>query len=352
MSPNAEIMALDLLKQIIAIPSLSGEEEQLAGFLKKWIEKKGFTVNRVHNNLWVESVINKNYPTILLNSHMDTVKPVAGWTKDPFLPEESEDHIYGLGCSDAGGSLVSLILAFIELSKLEDRKFNLVLLISAEEENSGPRGITTAIEQIGRIDLAIVGEPTELEMAICERGLLVLDCYANGKAGHVAHRDGDNSILKAIQDIEKLYTIEFERISDYLGNVQVEVTQIEAGYQHNVIPDRCHFVVDVRTNEKYSNEEVYEIISNVLDSDVKARSFRLKSSFIDPDHPLVRKAQRMNIPTFGSKTMSDQALIPAPSIKIGPGNSKFSHKADEHIEKLQIKTAIDLYYNLLNDFEF
>lgn len=350
MTGSYEIQAYDLLKQIIAIPSLSGEEELLARFLKKWLEKKGFLVQQYHNNLWVNSLVDKKLPTILLNSHMDTVKPVTAWTKDPFLPEETEEFIYGLGCSDAGGSLVSLIFAFIRLSEIKDRKYNLVLLISAEEENSGPNGISSAIEQIGKIDMAIVGEPTDLQMAICERGLLVLDCIARGKAAHVAHKDGVNAILNAIVDIEILNSLTFTKTSEFLGEVQLEVTQINAGYQHNVVPDECLFVVDVRTNELYTNEEVYEIIKGKISSDVNARSFRLKSSFIDPGHPFIKKAKELNIETFGSKTMSDQALIPAPSVKIGPGKSHLSHKADEHIEKLQIKEAIDLYYNLLKEF--
>ena len=344
--------ALNLLKQIIAIPSLSGEEDLLASFLKKYLEKKSFLVHRKDNNLWVESIIDETLPTILLNSHMDTVKPVAGWTKDPFLPEETEEFIYGLGCSDAGGSLVSLIFSFIELSKINDRKYNLVLLISAEEENSGKKGISKAIKKIRKFDLAIVGEPTELNLAVCERGLIVIDCYAKGKSGHVAHRNGENAILKAIEDIRILNELDFDKNSDFLGKVQLEVTQINAGYQHNVIPDQCHFVIDVRTNEHYSNEEVAAFIQSRVNSQIQPRSFRLRSSFIEPGHPLVKKAEEMNIPTFGSKTMSDQALIPTPSVKIGPGNSTLSHKADEHIEKLQIKKAIELYYNILKDFKF
>lgn len=351
MNKELEIQAFDLLKQIITIPSVSGEENFLASFLLKWFTEKGFQVERLHNNIWVKSIVHENAPVILLNSHMDTVKAVDGWTIDPFIPEETQDKIFGLGSSDAGGSLVSLVLAFIELSKIENRAYNLILLISAEEENSGPKGISTALEKIGKIDLAIVGEPTELQMAICERGLMVLDCYAYGKAGHVAHKNGVNAITKAIKDIAVIKNIKFPESSDFLGNVELEVTQINAGYQHNVIPDKCHFVVDVRVNEKYSNEEIFAIVDEKLEAEVKPRSFRLKSSFIDDEHKLVNKAKKMNIKTFGSKTMSDQALIPAPSIKIGPGKSSLSHKADEYIEKVQIKKAIDLYINLLKDFK-
>lgn len=351
MSQDRYLESLNLLKQLIAIPSKSGDEKFLADFLSKWITKKGFKVNRLHNNLWMESIVADDLPTILLNSHIDTVKEVAGWTKDPFIAHETEEFIYGLGSSDAGASLVSLLMAFFELSKIETRNFNLIMLVSAEEENSGPNGISAAIEKMRDFDLAIVGEPTGLEMAICERGLIVLDCVAKGKAGHVAHRNGDNAILKAMKDIESLYKLKFDKKSEFLGEVQLEVTQINAGYQHNVIPDECIFVVDVRMNENYSNEEILKMIDNHIESDVTARSLRLKSSFIDPSHSLIKKAKDMGINTFGSKTMSDQALIPKPSIKIGPGKSSLSHKADEHIEKLQIKKAIELYINLLIDYK-
>jgi len=344
--------ARNLLRQIISIPSLSGEEAFLADFLSKWLKNKGFKVKRIHNNIWVESTLSAELPTILLNSHMDTVKPVAGWDTDPFIAEETEEFIYGLGSSDAGASLVSILMAFIELSKKEDRSYNLVVLISAEEENSGPNGISSAIEKIGKIDLAIVGEPTEMELAICERGLIVLDCTARGIAGHVAHKNSDNAIIKAMKDIEILHNLKFEKSSKLLGEVQVEVTQIEAGYQHNIVPDICKFVVDVRTNENYTNEKAVQIIEESIESEVIPRSLRLKASFIDPEHSLVNKAKQMGISTFGSKTMSDQALIPAPSVKIGPGKSSLSHKPNEHIEKIQIKNCIDLYINLLKDYKF
>lgn len=343
--------SLKLLRQLITIPSISGEETFLADFLTNWLGERGFKVSRIHNNIWVKSKLSPDLPTILLNSHMDTVKVVSGWEKDPFIAEETDKYIYGLGSSDAGASLVSLLMAFIELSKIKDRSYNLVMLISAEEENSGPKGISSAMKKIGEIDLAIVGEPTELQMAICERGLIVLDCIAKGKAGHVAHKNGENAILKAIKDINLLYGLKFKKTSRLLGDVQIEVTQIEAGYQHNVTPDVCKFVVDVRTNENYTNEKTLQIIDKCIESEVKARSLRLKASFIDQEHSLVKKAQEMGISTFGSKTMSDQALIPAPSVKIGPGKSSMSHKADEHIEKLQIKEGIELYINLLKDYK-
>ncbi len=340
-----------LLKQIIAIPSVSGEEELLSNFLREWIRERGITVKRKFNNLWCESMINPSFPTIMLNSHIDTVKPVAGWTTDPFLPEETEELIYGLGCSDAGGSVVAMIFAFLELIKNKDRRINLILLLSAEEESSGKNGISSVIGDLGKIDLAIVGEPTGLDMAVCERGLIVFDCYARGMAGHVAHRKGENAILKAVRDIERISKLDPGRSSEFLGDIQFEVTQIEGGYQHNVIPDLCKFVVDVRTNENYTNEEIAQILTHELESEVVPRSLRLRSSFIDTDHPLVVKAKQFGLKTFGSKTMSDQALIPAPSVKLGPGNTELSHQADEFIEKVQIIKAIELYIRLLKDFK-
>ena len=338
-----------LLRQIIAIPSLSGEESELAVFLREWLEDKGFTVHQKSNNLWVESIIDESFPNILFNSHIDTVKAVAGWTRDPFQPDESEKYIYGLGSSDAGGSLVALIFAFLQIHELKDRNFNLKLLISAEEEISGEKGIISVIDLLGKIEFAIVGEPTSLDMAICERGLIVIDCFAHGQAGHAAHKTGENAIMKAARDIEKIKELSFGRSSEYLGEVQVSVTQIEGGYQHNVIPDLCKFVLDVRTNENYTNGEIVKILQDTLESEVIPRSLRLRSSFISPDHPLVTRAKKLGIKTYGSATMSDQALISVPSVKIGPGNSTLSHNADEHIEKDQIIKAIKLYSNLLKD---
>jgi len=342
--------ALNLLKQLVSIPSISGDEALVSGFLEKWLHARGYSAEKYHNNIWVRSVIDPAYPVILLNSHMDTVKAVSGWTKDPFIPQEEDGRLYGLGVSDAGGSLVALIFAFLKLSEMEDRKFNLVLLISAEEENSGSNGIESALQKIGKVDLALVGEPTNLEMAICERGLIVVDCVAKGVSGHIAHNDGINAITLAMEDIQRLKSIEFSKMSEYLGSVQAEVTMINAGYQHNVIPDECHFVIDVRTNEHYTNEEIMKILKRNMKSEVKARSLRLRSSFIDPQNPLVKKAESLGIKTFGSRTMSDQALIPAPSVKIGPGHSRLSHKADEYIETEKVYQAIDLYINLLKDY--
>lgn len=348
---ESHISAVSLLKQIISIPSISRQEAHVADFLQSWMRKKGFEVHRKHNNLWVLSEVSADLPWLLLNSHCDTVKPSEGWTRDPFLPEEHEGRIYGLGSSDAGGSLVTLISCF-ELLAQTERRYNLALLISAEEEISGAKGISSVLRELPGIDLALVGEPTNLKMSQCERGLIVMDCKARGRAGHVAHKSGINAIYIAMEDIRKIRDLRFDKKSDLLGDVEVEVTMVQGGSQHNVIPDTCSFVIDVRTQERYSNEEIVDIIRGQLNSEVNPRSLRLNPSSISPDHPLVLKARSLGIELFGSLTMSDQALISSPSVKIGPGLSELSHKADEHIEKDEIYKAINLLYNLLKDFSF
>jgi acetylornithine deacetylase len=286
-----------------------------------------------------------------MNSHLDTVKPSSDWTLDPFLPEIHGNKIYGLGSNDAGGSVISMIFSFLELHTLESRDYNLILVLSSEEEISGSKGISSIIEDLGKFDLAIIGEPTAMKMAVSERGLIVLDCVAYGKAGHAAHKNGENAIMKAIEDIEVLDSMKFEKVSEFLGEVGICVTQIEAGTQHNVIPDVCRFVVDVRTNEHYNNEEILEIISSRLSSEVIPRSMRLASSSLHMSHPLVKKALEMGIETFGSKTLSDQAVIPGPSVKIGPGVSERSHQADEYIFTEEIEVGIELYTKLLTGFK-
>lgn len=352
MNSDTLIQATGLLKQVLSIPSLSREETQVCSFLQEWFREKNFHVFRKHNNIWIKSFINENLPTILLNSHLDTVKPSSDWTLDPFLPEIHGDKIYGLGSNDAGGALVSLIFSFLELNKLPTREYNLILVLSSEEEISGVKGISSVIEDLGKFDLAIIGEPTQMKMAISERGLIVLDCIAHGKAGHAAHKNGENAIMKALSDIAVLDTMKFNKVSEFLGEVGIAVTQIEGGSQHNVIPDICRFVVDVRTNEFYSNEEMVKIISSQLSSEVIPRSMRLASSSLNTSHPLVRKAVSMGIETFGSKTLSDQAVIPGPSVKIGPGISERSHQADEFIYSYEIAQGIDLYTKLLEGFDF
>jgi acetylornithine deacetylase len=345
------IQPIQLLKQILSIPSLSGEETQVCNFLSEWLCEKGFEVMRKHNNIWIKSTFSDHLPTVLMNTHLDTVKPVSTWTHDPYLPEIQGNKIFGLGSNDAGGAIVSMIFAFIQLHKLEKREFNLILALSAEEEITGTKGISSIIDDLGKIDLAIVGEPTGMKMAVSERGLIVLDCTSFGVSGHAAHRNGENAIMKAMADIAVLDSIKFERVSDFLGEVGISVTQIEAGTQHNVIPDQCRFVVDVRTNEYYSNEEILQIISSKIKSQVIPRSMRLASSSLNLSHPLVKKALSMGIEIFGSKTLSDQAVIPCPSVKIGPGASERSHQADEFILSDEIENGIKIYTQLLNGFD-
>jgi len=345
------IKATSLLKQVLSIPSLSREETQVCSFLQEWFRGKGFQVFRKHNNIWIKSFRGENLPTIIMNSHMDTVKPSSDWTLDPFLPEIHGNKIYGLGSNDAGGSLISMIFAFLEINELPERDFNLILVLSSEEEISGLKGISSVIEDLGKFDLAIIGEPTQMKMAVSERGLIVLDCVAHGKAGHAAHKNGENAIMKAMADIALLDSMKFEKVSEFLGEVGLCVTQIEAGTQHNVIPDLCRFVVDVRTNEHYSNEEILKIISSQLRSEVIPRSMRLASSSLHLSHPLVIKAISMGIETFGSKTLSDQAVIPGPSVKIGPGVSERSHQADEYILTEEIEKGIEIYTQLLTGFK-
>jgi acetylornithine deacetylase len=282
---------------------------------------------------------------------MDTVKPSSDWTLDPFLPEIHGNKIFGLGSNDAGGAMISMIFSFLELDALKSRDYNLILVLSSEEEISGIKGISSVIEDLGKFDLAIIGEPTGMKMAVSERGLIVLDCIAHGKAGHAAHKNGENAIMKALADIAILDSMKFEKVSNFLGEVGISVTQIEGGTQHNVIPDICRFVVDVRTNEYYSNEEILKVISSKLCSEVIPRSMRLASSSLHMSHPIVKKAVSMGIETFGSKTLSDQAVIPGPSVKIGPGISERSHQADEYILIEEIEQGISQYTKLLQGFK-
>lgn len=341
--------AIDTLKEMISRPSFSREEEAVADFLQQTWQAAGHKVNRKGNNLWIVSPgFDLNKPTLLLNSHIDTVKPASGWTKDPFNPEESEDDkLYGLGSNDAGASVVSLYAAFTRLIEKE-QAYNLIFLASCEEEVSGKNGIESALKELPPIAFAVVGEPTGMQPAVAEKGLMVLDCIATGKAGHAARNEGVNAITLAIRDIEWFNSFQFPEKSDFLGPVKMSVTIIHAGTQHNVVPDRCEFTVDIRTNEFYTNEKLFEMISEQVDCEVKARSFRLSSSRTPLDHPFVQRAVMMGKEPFGSPTLSDQALMPFPSVKIGPGNSARSHAADEYIGLMEIREAIDTYVRLLD----
>ena len=340
--------AVGLLKSLISIPSFSREEEAVADYLQNYIESIGIETRRKGNNIiCVAPMFDLRKPTILLNSHIDTVKPVNGWRKDPFSPTEENGKLYGLGSNDAGASVVTLFQVYQELSKTE-QSYNLIFLASCEEEVSGKDGIESVLSELPPITLGIVGEPTEMHPAIAEKGLMVLDVVSYGKAGHAARNEGVNAISKALDDISWFKDFKFEKESPMLGPVKMSVTQINAGTQHNVIPDRCSFVVDIRSNELYSNEDIYNTIRKNVKSDVKARSFRLNSSRISEDHPIVKRTVKMGRNPFGSPTLSDQALMPFPSVKMGPGKSSRSHTADEYILISEIEEAIEIYLKLLD----
>jgi len=342
--------SIELLKNLIRIPSLSGKEENVAAIIRDFLTHQNIPYRMLKNNTWC---LNKNWdelkPVILLNSHIDTVKPVDGWTFKPFEATEIDGKIIGLGSNDAGASLVSLLAVFMYLFERDDLPYNLIYSATAEEESSGPNGIALVINELERVDFAIVGEPTQMKLAIAEKGLVVINCLAKGRAGHAARNEGINSIYLAIKDIEKIQNLKLEKVSALLGEVKMTVTQIEAGFQHNVIPDTCKFVVDIRTNELYSNEEVVSIISSIIDSEVLPRSLNLNSSGIAPEHPFVVKAKSLGIECFGSPTLSDQSRMPYSSVKIGPGDSARSHTANEFIYPDEIKNGIEVYAALLDN---
>jgi acetylornithine deacetylase len=343
-------IAINLLEQLIAIPSFSREEDKTALILQGFFKQFDISAERKGNNVWVR---NKHFrselPTILLNSHHDTVRPNSAYTRDPFQAEIIDGKLYGLGSNDAGGPLVCLILAFLHFYDQKNLKFNLVLAASAEEEISGSEGIESIWELLPPVDFAIVGEPTLCQMAIAEKGLMVLDCTVHGKAGHAAREEGVNAIYEAMKDIEWLKTYKFPRVSPTLGEVKMTTTIIHAGKQHNVIPAECSYTVDVRVTDQYSLEEVLEIIQKNVSATVTPRSLRMRSSGVSSDHPLVLAAKRLGIPLYGSPTTSDQALIRVPSVKIGPGDSARSHTADEFIYLAEIVKGIDTYIALLNE---
>lgn len=340
--------SIQLLQQLIQTPSLSREEDQTAELIKRFFQEHNIPCHRQGNNIWAfNQFFSQQKPTILLNSHHDTVKPNQGWKRDPFKANLEGDMLYGLGSNDAGGPLVSLLAAFVHFYGKKDWPFNLVMAATAEEEISGANGIASILDQLGKIDVAIVGEPTSLDMAVAEKGLMVIDGEAKGKSGHAAREEGVNAIYIALQDIDWIRHYQFEKVSPLLGPVKTSVTQINAGYQHNVVPDSCKFVIDLRSNECYSNEELFGILQDHVQSELKARSFRLNSSGISLDHPLVKAGVEMGMSTYGSPTLSDQALIPFPSIKLGPGDSARSHTADEYIRLSEIKKGIEVYIGLL-----
>jgi acetylornithine deacetylase len=342
--------AIDLLKQLIATPSFSKEEDNSSALIRSFLESNEVKTEQYLYNIWTKNkYFDTNKSTILLNSHHDTVKPNKGYTLDPFAAIEKGGKLFGLGSNDAGGSLVSLIATFLYFYDKENLKYNIILAATAEEEISGHNGIEVLLPQLGKIDFAIVGEPTQMQMAVAEKGLMVLDCTANGKAGHAAREEGENSIYKAITDIEWFNSYKFDKVSDLLGPVKMSVTVIETDNKaHNVVPAQCKFVVDCRVNELYTFEEMLEIINSNVQSEIKPRSTRLRSSSIALDHPIVEAGLKMKRSYYGSPTTSDKALMNFPSLKIGPGDSARSHTADEYIYIDEIKEGIELYIQLLN----
>ena len=340
--------AVELLKKLIATPSVSRNEKDAADIMEQTIRSYGFEPQREANNIWIlDPHYDESRPTLLLNAHIDTVKPVASWTRDPFSPDVEDGVLYGLGSNDCGGGLCSLLQIFRMLTA-KPQQYNLIYLASAEEEVSGKDGITRALPLLPHIDLAIVGEPTGMNPAVAEKGLMVLDVIAHGKSGHAARNEGVNAIYEALDDMRWIRDYKFEKVSEFLGPTKMTLTVVNAGTQHNVIPDKCTMLVDIRTNEFYDNEEVFEFIRQHLKSEVKAHSFRLKSSRIDPEHPLIKKCVAMGMKPFGSPTLSDQALMHFPSFKLGPGESSRSHSANEFIRISEIRDAIAKYETLLD----
>ena len=340
--------AVELLKKLIATPSVSRNEKDATDIMEQTIRSYGFEPQREANNIWViDPHFDESKPTLLLNAHIDTVKPVDSWQRHPYVPTIEGDLLYGLGSNDCGGGLCSLLQMFRMLTE-KPQSYNLIYLASAEEEVSGKDGISRALPLLPKIDLAIVGEPTGMNPAVAEKGLMVLDVIAHGKSGHAARNEGVNAIYEALDDMRWIRDYKFEKVSEFLGPTKMTLTVVNAGTQHNVIPDKCTMLVDIRTNEFYDNEEVYHFICQHLKSEVKAHSFRLKSSRINPEHPLIKKCVAMGMKPFGSPTLSDQALMPFPSFKLGPGESSRSHSADEFIRISEIADAIAKYKELLD----
>ncbi|MDR1372136.1 MAG: M20 family metallo-hydrolase [Dysgonamonadaceae bacterium] len=341
---------VDLLKQLIAIPSFSREEKVAADCLECYLKDRGLNPARQGNNIWITSPDwNDKKLTVLLNSHIDTVKPSNDWIRNPFLPEESDGKLFGLGSNDAGASLVSLLHSFLLLTA-RPQPVNFIFLASAEEEISGKDGIESVLPALGKIDFAIVGEPTAMQSAVAEKGLMVLDAVIRGQSGHAARNEGDNAIYRALPVIEWFRTKRFQKTGPLSGEVKMTVTVIEAGKQHNVVPSECRFTVDVRTNECYTNESLFAEIAAKCRCEIKARSFRLNSSSIPSIHPVVKRAIILGSKPFASPTLSDMALMPFPSLKIGPGDSARSHTADEFVFFSEIREAMTIYFKLLDNF--
>lgn len=359
--------AVELLQRLIATPSVSREENKAADIMEQTLRNYGYNPERHGNNVWVKSPDwSDERPTVLLNAHIDTVKPVATWTRDPFTPSiesiettdsqslpHTEQRLYGLGSNDCGGGLVSLLQVFRALSghPQDHAAYNIIYLASCEEEVSGAGGIRSVLPMLPPVSFAIVGEPTGMQPAIAERGLMVIDATAHGKSGHAARGEGINAINEALDDLLFLRDYRFEKVSPLLGPTKMQCTVINSGTQHNVVPDECRFIIDVRTNEYYTNEEVFDFLQSKMKSELKARSFHLHSSSIPQEHPLVRRCIAMGMTPFGSPTLSDQALMRFPSLKLGPGQSARSHSADEYICLHEIDNAIETYLTLLTGLD-
>ena len=339
--------AVELLKRLISIPSVSRDETAAADVFEQQVSAWGLPARRIGNNILIQEELNPHQPTLLLCAHIDTVKPVSTWTRDPFTPVVEDGRLYGLGANDCGGGLVSLLAVYRLLRGLS-LKYNLVYLASCEEEVSGEGGFRLALPELPPIDVAIVGEPTGMQPAIAEEGLMVIDGTAYGKSGHAARNEGVNAIYEALDDLVWLRDYRFKKESPLLGPTKMTVTVLNSGTQHNVIPDECHFVIDVRTNEYYQNEFLFAFLQKHVKSELKARSFRLSSSHIPMEHPLVQRCVEMGMTPFGSPTLSDQALMPFLSLKLGPGESSRSHTADEFICLSEIENAIQTYVQLLS----
>lgn len=338
----------NLLMEMLAIPAVSREEKRRADFLQQVLNGYGMKVKRIHNNLLVgEPDLEGARKTLLLNSHLDTVPPAEGWKSDPYSPRLSDGKIIGLGSNDAGASVVSMIAVFQALRTELEKEMNLLLLISAEEEVSGENGITSVLPELGHVDGVIIGEPTAMQPAVAERGLMVIDAEVTGKSGHAARQEGVNAITLAMNDIQKISGLEFSRSSEWLPAPGAQVTMISAGKKHNVVPAKCKYVVDVRSNDRYGNEEILEMLREACVADLVPRSTRLKASWLEADHFLMEATTVSGLSPFGSLTLSDMALIPYPAVKMGPGDSARSHTADEYIRLEELDRGVDGYIQFL-----
>jgi len=349
---KSEVQYIELLIELLTHPATSRNEQERSDFLEGYLKGLGFNVDRFINNLLVGNPdLTGMGPNILLNSHMDTVSPAEGWVTDPYVPKVVGEKIIGLGSNDAGASVVTLIATYQKMHSVMQGQMNLLLLINAEEEVSGANGISSVLERLGHLDAIIVGEPTQMKPAVAERGLMVLDGVVKGKAGHAARKEGENAIFGAMKDVESIAGLRFSEKSDWLPEPGAQVTMISAGTGHNVVPDVCRYVVDVRSNDRYENETMLDLIRSVCVADLKPRSTRLKPSSLDPDHFLMKAIEKCGLQPFGSSTLSDMALIPFPAIKMGPGDSARSHTAGEYILVSELEEGVKIYTQFLESLK-